>query len=643
MFELALDASPAVGHRACGYFARECLESARNRFAVLLQFLARYARDEREVGHVAVFVRNALVDPQGDPQGDPQRDPQGGFEEVWGRGVGEALEVEGLVEALAGQRGEQRLAVRELQLVAALLRAVMAVLHGGEGEGDHHEGEKKGEGDHNNHDDDHDDDHNNHDDDHDGDHDGDHDEKEGKKEKGEGDHDGEKGEDDHDGDHNNNDDEKKDDHKNDNHNNNEGDHKNDNHNNNENEKKGDHGKETGDDTMHDPLNTNTTLTTLTHTLLTTLLPTPLPRSLLPSLPPLLSLASHSLASSLPTLLAMYRTETPLLPLLLDLVALTRFSSLDSLHATMAQLAQLFPSQTHPALANHLLAALTAIATQEGGSHTLDSLIDSLVTNSLQKWTRVNREEAIQILSPESRESAARKLLDSYVALANLFCFRDISRQLQDSRVFEAAEVLRNDLLSLPESGVFLQLQFQCLRLQQLKLLYRFAAAGETPDDALGVSLQLFLETAGEALSRAMSRGDDAIFPLEQLLCDALIPAGDRFITEDLTRRMFPRGVSRSTRRRIARAVVGITRSVGEGRGGGVTSGGADASRAGAVSAVLCGACGVVAAGGAAVLLLRLRRGGRGDGAGAGGGGAATGPRGDGGDAGECAAVRLRGV
>lgn len=618
MFELALDASPAVGHRACGYFARECLESARNRFAVLLQFLARYARDEREVGHVAVFVRNALVDPQGDhqgdpqgdPQRDPQRDPQGGFEEVWGRGVGEALEVEGLVEALAGQRGEQRLAVRELQLVAALLRAVMAVLHGGEGEGDDHDGEK-GEDDHNNHDDDHDDDH-----------DGDHDEKEGKKEKGEGDHD-------------------------DNHNNNEGDHegdhKNDNHNNNDNEKKGDHGKETGDDTMHDPLNTNTTLTTLTHTLLTTLLPTPLPRSLLPSLPPLLSLASHSLASSLPTLLAMYRTETPLLPLLLDLVALTRFSSLDSLHATMAQLAQLFPSQTHPALANHLLAALTAIATQEGGSHTLDSLIDSLVTNSLQKWTRVNREEAIQILSPESRESAARKLLDSYVALANLFCFRDISRQLQDSRVFEAAEVLRNDLLSLPESGVFLQLQFQCLRLQQLKLLYRFAAAGETPDDALGVSLQLFLETAGEALSRAMSRGDDAIFPLEQLLCDALIPAGDRFITEDLTRRMFPRGVSRSTRRRIARAIVGITRSVGEGRGGGVTSGGADASRAGAVSAVLCGACGVVAAGGAAVLLLRLRRGGRGDGAGAGGGGAATGPRGDGGDAGECAAVRLRGV
>ena len=617
MFELALDASPAVGHRACGYFARECLESARNRFAVLLQFLARYARDEREVGHVAVFVRNALVDPQGDPQGDHQRDPQGGFEEVWGRGVGEALEVGGLVEALAGQRGEQRLAVRELQLVAALLRAVMAVLHGGEGEGDHHEGEKKGEGDHNNHDDDHD---------------GDHDEKEGKKEKGEGDHDGEKGEDDHKNDnHNNNDDEKKDDHKN------------DNHNNNDDEKKGDHGKETGDDTMHDPLNTNTTLTTLTRTLLTTLLPTPLPRSLLPSLPPLLSLASHSLASSLPTLLAMYRTETPLLPLLLDLVALTRFSSLDSLHATMAQLAQLFPSQTHPALANHLLAALTAIATQEGGSHTLDSLIDSLVTNSLQKWTRVNREEAIQILSPESRESAARKLLDSYVALANLFCFRDISRQLQDSRVFEAAEVLRNDLLSLPESGVFLQLQFQCLRLQQLKLLYRFAAAGETPDDALGVSLQLFLETAGEALSRAMSRGDDAIFPLEQLLCDALIPAGDRFITEDLTRRMFPRGVSRSTRRRIARAVVGITRSVGEGRGGGVTSGGADASRAGAVSAVLCGACGVVAAGGAAVLLLRLRRGGRGDGAGAGGGGAATGPRGDGGDAGECAAVRLRGV
>ena len=622
MFELALDASPAVGHRACGYFARECLESARNRFAVLLQFLARYARDEREVGHVAVFVRNALVD----PQGDPQRDPQGGFEEVWGRGVGEALEVEGLVEALAGQRGEQRLAVRELQLVAALLRAVMAVLHGGEGEGDHHEGEKKGEGDHNNHDDDHD---------------GDHDEKEGKKEKGEGDHDGEKGEGDHDGE------KGEDDHKNDNHNNNDDekkdDHKNDNHNNNDDEKKGDHGKETGDDTMHGPLNTNTTLTTLTHTLLTTLLPTPLPRSLLPSLPPLLSLASHSLASSLPTLLAMYRTETPLLPLLLDLVALTRFSSLDSLHATMAQLAQLFPSQTHPALANHLLAALTDIATQEGGSHTLDSLIDSLVTNSLQKWTRVNREEAIQILSPESRESAARKLLDSYVALANLFCFRDISRQLQDSRVFEAAEVLRNDLLSLPESGVFLQLQFQCLRLQQLKLLYRFAAAGETPDDALGVSLQLFLETAGEALSRAMSRGDDAIFPLEQLLCDALIPAGDRFITEDLTRRMFPRGVSRSTRRRIARAVVGITRSVGEGRGGGVTSGGADASRAGAVSAVLCGACGVVAAGGAAVLLLRLRRGGRGDGAGAGGGGAATGPRGDGGDAGECAAVRLRGV
>ena len=618
MFELALDASPAVGHRACGYFARECLESARNRFAVLLQFLARYARDEREVGHVAVFVRNALVDPQGDHQG--------GFEEVWGRGVGEALEVEGLVEALAGQRGEQRLAVRELQLVAALLRAVMAVLHGGEGEGDHHEGEKKGEGDHNNHDDDHD---------------GDHDEKEGKKEKGEGDHDGEKGEGDHDGE------KGEDDHKNDNHNNNDDekkdDHKNDNHNNNDDEKKGDHGKETGDDTMHGPLNTNTTLTTLTHTLLTTLLPTPLPRSLLPSLPPLLSLASHSLASSLPTLLAMYRTETPLLPLLLDLVALTRFSSLDSLHATMAQLAQLFPSQTHPALANHLLAALTAIATQEGGSHTLDSLIDSLVTNSLQKWTRVNREEAIQILSPESRESAARKLLDSYVALANLFCFRDISRQLQDSRVFEAAEVLRNDLLSLPESGVFLQLQFQCLRLQQLKLLYRFAAAGETPDDALGVSLQLFLETAGEALSRAMSRGDDAIFPLEQLLCDALIPAGDRFITEDLTRRMFPRGVSRSTRRRIARAVVGITRSVGEGRGGGVTSGGADASRAGAVSAVLCGACGVVAAGGAAVLLLRLRRGGRGDGAGAGGGGAATGPRGDGGDAGECAAVRLRGV
>ena len=623
VFELALDASPAVGHRACGYFARECLESARNRFAVLLQFLARYARDEREVGHVAVFVRNALVDPQGDHQRDPQRDPQGGFEEVWGRGVGEALEVEGLVEALAGQRGEQRLAVRELQLVAALLRAVMAVLHGGEGEGDH-DGEKKGEGDHNNHDDDHD---------------GDHDEKEGKKEKGEGDHDGEKGEGDHDN-------EKKDDHKNDNHNNNDDekkdDHKNDNHNNN-NAKKDEHDKETGDDTMHGPLNTNTTLTTLTHTLLTTLLPTPLPRSLLPSLPPLLSLASHSLASSLPTLLAMYRTETPLLPLLLDLVALTRFSSLDSLHATMAQLAQLFPSQTHPALANHLLAALTAIATQEGGSHTLDSLIDSLVTNSLQKWTRVNREEAIQILSPESRESAARKLLDSYVALANLFCFRDISRQLQDSRVFEAAEVLRNDLLSLPESGVFLQLQFQCLRLQQLKLLYRFAAAGETPDDALGVSLQLFLETAGEALSRAMSRGDDAIFPLEQLLCDALIPAGDRFITEDLTRRMFPRGVSRSTRRRIARAIVGITRSVGEGRGGGVTSGGADASRAGAVSAVLCGACGVVAAGGTAVLLLRLRRGGRGDGAGASGGGAATGPRGDGGDAGECAAVRLRGV
>lgn len=607
MFELALDASPAVGHRACGYFARECLESARNRFAVLLQFLARYARDEREVGHVAVFVRNALVDPQGDHQGDPQ----GGFEGVWGRGVGEALEVEGLVEALAGQRGEQRLAVRELQLVAALLRAVMAVLHGGEGEGG--EGDHEGEGDHDNHD-------------------GDHDEKEGKKKKDEGDHDGEKG----DGDH-----------KNDDHYNNEGDHdgdhKNDDDDNNNNEKKDKHDKETGDDIMHGPLNTNTTLTTLTHTLLTTLLPTPLPRSLLPSLPPLLSLASHSLASSLPTLLAMYRTETPLLPLLLDLVALTRFSSLDSLHATMAQLAQLFPSQTHPALANHLLAALTAIATQEGGSHTLDSLIDSLVTNSLQKWTRVNREEAIQILSPESRESAARKLLDSYVALANLFCFRDISRQLQDSRVFEAAEVLRNDLLSLPESGVFLQLQFQCLRLQQLKLLYRFAAAGETPDDALGVSLQLFLETAGEALSRAMSRGDDTIFPLEQLLCDALIPAGDRFITEDLTRRMFPRGVSRSTRRRIARAVVGITRSVGEGRGGGVTSGGADASRAGAVSAVLCGACGVVAAGGAAVLLLRLRRGGRGDGAGAGGGGAATGPRGDGGDAGECAAVRLRGV
>ena len=631
MFELALDASPAVGHRACGYFARECLESARNRFAVLLQFLARYARDEREVGHVAVFVRNALVDPQGDhqrdPQGDPQRDPQGGFEEVWGRGVGEALEVEGLVEALAGQRGEQRLAVRELQLVAALLRAVMAVLHGGEGEGG--EGDHEGEGDHDNHD-------------------GDHDEKEGKKKKDEGDHDGEKGDGDHkNDDHYNNEGDHDDDHKNDDHYNNEGDHdgdhKNDDDDNNNNEKKDKHDKETGDDTMHDPLNTNTTLTTLTHTLLTTLLPTPLPRSLLPSLPPLLSLASHSLASSLPTLLAMYRTETPLLPLLLDLVALTRFSSLDSLHATMAQLAQLFPSQTHPALANHLLAALTAIATQEGGSHTLDSLIDSLVTNSLQKWTRVNREEAIQILSPESRESAARKLLDSYVALANLFCFRDISRQLQDSRVFEAAEVLRNDLLSLPESGVFLQLQFQCLRLQQLKLLYRFAAAGETPDDALGVSLQLFLETAGEALSRAMSRGDDAIFPLEQLLCDALIPAGDRFITEDLTRRMFPRGVSRSTRRRIARAVVGITRSVGEGRGGGVTSGGADASRAGAVSAVLCGACGVVAAGGAAVLLLRLRRGGRGDGAGAGGGGAATGPRGDGGDAGECAAVRLRGV
>ena len=636
MFELALDASPAVGHRACGYFARECLESARNRFAVLLQFLARYARDEREVGHVAVFVRNALVDPQGDHQGDHQGDPQGGFEGGWGRGVGEALEVEGLVEALAGQRGEQRLAVRELQLVAALLRAVMAVLHGGEGEGgegDHDD--EKGDGDHGDHDD----------------------EKEGKKEKGEGDHDDEHGDGDHkNDDHNNNDGEKKDDHKNDDHYNNEGDHDGD-HNNNDNEKKDDHkndnhnnnakkdkhGKETGDDTMHGPLNTNTTLTTLTHTLLTTLLPTPLPRSLLPSLPPLLSLASHSLASSLPTLLAMYRTETPLLPLLLDLVALTRFSSLDSLHATMAQLAQLFPSQTHPALANHLLAALTAIATQEGGSHTLDSLIDSLVTNSLQKWTRVNREEAIQILSPESRESAARKLLDSYVALANLFCFRDISRQLQDSRVFEAAEVLRNDLLSLPESGVFLQLQFQCLRLQQLKLLYRFAAAGETPDDALGVSLQLFLETAGEALSRAMSRGDDAIFPLEQLLCDALIPAGDRFITEDLTRRMFPRGVSRSTRRRTARAIVGITRSVGERRGGGVTSGGADASRAGAVSAVLCGACGVVAAGGAAVLLLRLRRGGRGDGAGAGGGGAATGPRGDGGDAGECAAVRLRGV
>lgn len=100
--------SPAVGHRACGYFARECLESARNRFAVLLQFLARYARDEREVGHVAVFVRNALVDPQGDHQGDHQGDPQG--TPGWvrggvGEGCGEALEVETLVEALAGQRG----------------------------------------------------------------------------------------------------------------------------------------------------------------------------------------------------------------------------------------------------------------------------------------------------------------------------------------------------------------------------------------------------------------------------------------------------------------------------------------------------------------------------------------------------------
>ena len=268
----------------------------------------------------------------------------------------------------------------------------------------------------------------------------------------------------------------------------------------------------------------------------TTIPTPLSRHTLSRLPSLLRQASRLLEGSLPALLAMYRTETPLLPLLLDCVALTRFSSLDSLHATMAQLAQLFPSQTLPLLANHILATLAAIATQDGGSHTLDSLMQPLVVSSLQRWNETYRKEATQLLSSESRESAARKLLDVFAAVANLFCFRDISQQLREFRVFESADIIRHDLSSLPESGVFLELQFQCLRLQQLALLYRFVSADETPDDSLTVSLQLFLETAGEALTKAMSRGDDQIFPLEQMLCDVLIPAGDSFITEDLTRR-----------------------------------------------------------------------------------------------------------
>ena len=70
VFELVLDVSPAVGRRACRYFTRWWLESAPNRFAALLQFLSRYAKDEKELGHVTVFVRNALLE-EGDVPGDP--------------------------------------------------------------------------------------------------------------------------------------------------------------------------------------------------------------------------------------------------------------------------------------------------------------------------------------------------------------------------------------------------------------------------------------------------------------------------------------------------------------------------------------------------------------------------------------------
>lgn len=115
IFELILDVSQSVGHRAFEYYAKWSLAHEENRFVSILQYLDQYAKDDTEIHHVSVFVLNAA----------------GNVDDLLVEPYQWLFDSDSIQQTLLQQRKDYKLDSRSMQLLGALVKSCLRVLKEG--------------------------------------------------------------------------------------------------------------------------------------------------------------------------------------------------------------------------------------------------------------------------------------------------------------------------------------------------------------------------------------------------------------------------------------------------------------------------------------------------------------------------------
>lgn len=156
---------------------------------------------------------------------------------------------------------------------------------------------------------------------------------------------------------------------------------------------------------------------------------------------------------LPQLFSMYRTETPMLKLLVDCISYIQFSSVEMARTVASNLISLFESETDLDAANHILNVASHIVTKCAHSEDLDlmSMLRDCTDRTLVQWKNVNKDSASLILIENEREKAARELCVAYGRVMNLYCYKDITEILNAQQVFGSIDLLLTDIPAETES------------------------------------------------------------------------------------------------------------------------------------------------------------------------------------------------
>lgn len=155
------------------------------------------------------------------------------------------------------------------------------------------------------------------------------------------------------------------------------------------------------------------------------------------------------------LFSIYRTEIPVLRLLVDCVEYIQFSSVETASAVATKLVELFENEIDLDMANHILNVTSHIVARCTHAETLDltSLLQEASNRAVEQWKEVNQKYSFALLSKDEgeRETAAQKYCVSIGRIMNLYCYVDCTALLTEKCVMGTVLILLNDIPEDTES------------------------------------------------------------------------------------------------------------------------------------------------------------------------------------------------